>query len=104
MFESVVVPVREVAIREAEAIAAEDGSPFAQFAGRERVRILRTCSEDLEPRHRALLALRYGQDFTFARIAGEFGVSEPAVHKMHGRILARLHQSLAARGIGFHDI
>lgn len=50
-------------------------------------------------RHRQLLDWRYRDEMTFAAIAARWQVSEAAVHRMHGRILAALLRRFRERRI-----
>lgn len=68
-------------------------------AAGERREIVSAAVSGLTERHALVVRLRYVLGLTFAEIAGEMGVSEPAVHSMHARALARLRESLGMMGV-----
>jgi RNA polymerase sigma-B factor len=57
---------------------------------------LRPLIAGLEPDERRLLALRFEQEWTQARIAREFGVSQAQVSRLLTKVLSRLRESLTA--------
>jgi RNA polymerase sigma-B factor len=57
---------------------------------------LRPLIAALDPRERRLLALRFGQEWTQAQIASDFGVSQVQVSRLLTKVLTGLRQSLAA--------
>ncbi len=57
----------------------------------ERMETLKECISKLPQKQKKLLCLRYEQDMTFDGIAGQFGLSIPAVYKA----ISRIHASLA---------
>lgn len=74
----------------------DDGpSPFDAAAASQAALLLARCRAGLPPRHRQLLAWRYRDGQTFATIAQRWGVTEVAVHRMHGRVLKTLRTRLA---------
>jgi DNA-directed RNA polymerase specialized sigma subunit len=80
-------------------LQSKDPSPFQVVSARERNRILGQCQLYLTGRQMQLIVLRYGFELTFFEIAIELDVSEPAVWKMHQRILVILKKELAKRKI-----
>jgi DNA-directed RNA polymerase specialized sigma subunit len=70
-------------------------SPFAVCVADEAAALLARCCAGMPVRHRQLLAWRYRDALTFGAIAGRWGVTEVAVHRMHGRLLVTLRARLA---------
>lgn len=74
--------------------------PGAELEADERLLLLQWSMTQLRnPAHVNLIALRYEHGWTFAQIATHRGVTESAVHQMHGRILASLRHHLEAAGV-----
>jgi RNA polymerase sigma factor (sigma-70 family) len=99
---SLAVPVRSVELRNVHLECARP-SPLDLAETSERGRMLADCMGGFPVQHRRLIEMRYVDDLTFAEIATEFAVSEPAVHKMHGRILENIQRALVARKVFFFD-
>lgn len=64
--------------------------PLARHLSRESVR---GWLEQLGPREREVLALRYGADMTAGEIAAALGLSEDNVHQISSRALRRLRKA-----------
>lgn len=78
----------------------DDGpSPFAQCVTAEAAHLVWRCVSHLPARQRALLTFRYRHDWTFGAIADNWGVTEVAVHRMHGRAIVALRIELADCGV-----
>jgi RNA polymerase sigma factor (sigma-70 family) len=80
--------------------AADGGQNLERaLASAESHEIIRSAIGGLTRSHAAVILARYFDGLTFREIGDVFGVSEVAVHKMHGRALARLRVSLELMGV-----
>jgi RNA polymerase sigma factor (sigma-70 family) len=78
---------------------ADPHTPETIRAQAETAELIAAAVSGLSERHAELLHLRYERDFTFVEIALAFDVTEPAVHQMHDRAIARVKQSLELMGV-----
>lgn len=74
-------------------------TPATLYAAAEIAGVVRAAMGGMMPRHAELLSLRYERDLTLGEIAALWGVSEPAVHAMERRALARMKLSLELMGV-----
>jgi RNA polymerase sigma factor (sigma-70 family) len=80
--------------------AAADDAPDVTTIRAERAEILRTALGALTPRERLLLALRFEDDLSAARIAQVLGIPTPFhVYRQLNAVLMRLRAALGARGM-----
>jgi DNA-directed RNA polymerase specialized sigma24 family protein len=74
-------------------------SPFEAISRRQRHELLEQSQVGLSLDNRWLIHLRYVRGWTFPMIADLFECSDDAVYKMHGRVLGKLRDNLAAMGV-----
>ena len=74
-------------------------SAFSAIAAKERRAILNAQLDDLGSRDALLVRLRYSSELTFVQIGEALGICEDAAFKLHGRVLDRMRNGLAAIGI-----
>ncbi len=87
--------------RETAVVVLQDPAvePPTGADGNELGRNIAQVVQELNPRDREAVLLRYFEQLSFAEIAGRLALSEHAAHKRVERALDRLRQRLAARGI-----
>jgi RNA polymerase sigma factor (sigma-70 family) len=84
---------------------ADNLCPEALAGAAETAVIVRHAIGGLTVEHVAVITMRYERDMTYREIAAELAISEPAVHAMHKRAIARLRQSLELMGVsGMADL
>lgn len=74
-------------------------SPQELLAARERAAILREEVERLPPRHRAVVRMRYANEFNLREIGAALRVNESRACQIHQSALGRLRQALQKRGV-----
>ncbi len=82
-----------------ELLAIDSHTPSRDARAHELEDALRLAIRGLYPAYREALELRYLLGLSPAEVATRLGRTEPAVHKLCGRALGALRESLAASGV-----
>jgi RNA polymerase sigma-B factor len=85
-------------IGDAEHLAVADtlGEPDPALAKVDDLMTLRVLLDDLPPRDRRILALRFFRGWTQAQIAGDIGVTQMQVSRLITKVLAKLRAGMTA--------
>lgn len=80
------------------------GDALVWLIRRERLELTRRAVQRLAPRDAEMLALKYGQRWSYRQIAERLGISEKAVDARMQRARERLRQELSRLGIEGNDV
>jgi RNA polymerase sigma-B factor len=78
------------------AVADTLGGPDPALAKVDDLMTLRVLLDELPPRDRRILALRFFRGWTQAQIAGDIGVTQMQVSRLITKVLARLKAGMTA--------
>lgn len=84
----------ESAMELAERLVASGTSPSRQLMREEMRRRVRNALEQLNPKDREVLVLRYMEQLNTSEVAAVLGINEGAVKTRHFRAIERLHRLL----------
>ncbi|NUQ66078.1 MAG: sigma-70 family RNA polymerase sigma factor [Pirellulales bacterium] len=79
----------------ADQLLARPDSPIARLARREMLERVQAAMDELDPKDREILVLKYLEQLTTEQISAVLGITPAAVKSRHFRAIQRVHRRLA---------